>query len=526
MNGPAPDSERDASSKAITATLVLVVSLIAMNVMLILMFNDGVFTYAIDDPYIHLALAENLAQGTYGVNAGEHSSPSSSILWPILLAPFAKLSLAPLLINAVLALLVVGVFAKVCVGALRDERFGVDPLEATLLLVAMVVATNLIGLVFVGMEHVVQLLFVSLTAVGLLRVARGAEVSWWLPLVVALSPGWRFENVLISGIAVLFLFSMGHRRAALVGMVGAGALFLTFAVALLSLGLSPLPTSVAMKISAGGDHAVSADESLLRIFYTMTTVPGILLITLATLLAYVGLTAQHKGSRWLALLSCLALVGHVLSGKYGWLNRYEIYMIAFGVIMALNLVLRPLVLQRLGDPAGRGRRLGVLAIFVLSLAWSGPYIMGVGQIPLAARNIYLQQYQMQRFLKEVHQGPVAVNDLGLVSYGYDPYVLDLWGLASAEAAYLRRTSDSPDWMHELVSRHDIELVMLYESWFPEVPGEWELLGELVMDSYKVSVAYKNVRFYATSRESAHKLRRQLQEFSATLPPRAQLDLVE
>jgi len=38
--------------------------------------------YSLDDPYIHLALAENMARGHFGVNLGEASNPSSSIIWP------------------------------------------------------------------------------------------------------------------------------------------------------------------------------------------------------------------------------------------------------------------------------------------------------------------------------------------------------------------------------------------------------------------------------------------------------------
>ena len=56
----------------------------------ILLLNGGHFAYSLDDPYIHLALAENLAAGHYGLNLDEPSSPSSSILWPLLLAPFTR----------------------------------------------------------------------------------------------------------------------------------------------------------------------------------------------------------------------------------------------------------------------------------------------------------------------------------------------------------------------------------------------------------------------------------------------------
>ncbi|TVQ93687.1 MAG: hypothetical protein EA397_03765 [Deltaproteobacteria bacterium] len=524
MDNPHEAAARDAIAKAITTVVVLLVSLIAMNALVILIMSDGVFVYGLDDPYIHLALAENLLQGTYGVNPGEHSSPSSSILWPLLLAPFSWSPWAPLIINTVAALALVVVFAKIGVLTLRDERYPIDPLELTFLVAALVVATNLIGLVFVGMEHVVQLLFVSLIAWGLLRILHGSDVPVWLPLVIAMSPGWRFENVVISVAAVLFLFFLGKTRAALAGLGGIVLLFLAFTGLMVSLGLSPVPTSVLMKLSAGGDHTVPLGDSILWSLYSMTTVPGIILITLMIFLAYSAAVTQDRVVRWLAVFSGLALLGHVVSGKYGWLNRYEIYMVGFGLIISLHLAFRLFLLPGFGAPTGRRRRLGMLAILLVLTTWSGPYLMSLGQIPLASRNIYLQQWQIQRFLKDYHQGPVAVNDLGLVSYRYDPYVLDLWGLASSEAAYLRRTSSSADWMRHLVARHGVELVVIYDAWFEEVPEEWERLGVLLMETYRVSAAEDNVSFYATSIESAPRLRAQLERFSATLPQRARLEL--
>src|SRR3954447_15747321 len=69
--------------------------------------TGGHFVYALDDPYIHLALAENLAHGHYGLNATEFASPSSSILWPFLLVPLTGTSvhgLLPLALNVVFGL--------------------------------------------------------------------------------------------------------------------------------------------------------------------------------------------------------------------------------------------------------------------------------------------------------------------------------------------------------------------------------------------------------------------------------------
>ncbi|AXQ95947.1 hypothetical protein LV780_19440 (plasmid) [Cereibacter azotoformans] len=52
---------------------------------------DGHLIFTLDDPYLHLAVAETLLQGGYGVNFPQTSSPSSSILYTLLLAPFVAL---------------------------------------------------------------------------------------------------------------------------------------------------------------------------------------------------------------------------------------------------------------------------------------------------------------------------------------------------------------------------------------------------------------------------------------------------
>ena len=44
------------------------------------------FVYGLDDPLIHLAVAESILKGGYGVNFPELSAPSSSILFPWMLA--------------------------------------------------------------------------------------------------------------------------------------------------------------------------------------------------------------------------------------------------------------------------------------------------------------------------------------------------------------------------------------------------------------------------------------------------------
>jgi len=52
-----------------------------LGLIAILVLNKGTFTYTLDDPYIHLAVAEQIASGHYGINSTEFSAPCSSAIW-------------------------------------------------------------------------------------------------------------------------------------------------------------------------------------------------------------------------------------------------------------------------------------------------------------------------------------------------------------------------------------------------------------------------------------------------------------
>jgi hypothetical protein len=73
----------------VLATVTLVM---ALEAWLIAYKNGGLFLYTTDDAYIHLSMSEQIARGGYGVNPGEFAAAASSILFPVLLAPFAGFS--------------------------------------------------------------------------------------------------------------------------------------------------------------------------------------------------------------------------------------------------------------------------------------------------------------------------------------------------------------------------------------------------------------------------------------------------
>src|SRR5580658_1345815 len=88
MSGRAGTRVTNAAVPAVFAAMVLLVAGITFAIMWrnCLRQTDGHFIYALDDPYIHLSIAKNLAQhGVWGVTQYAAASASSSPLWSFLL---------------------------------------------------------------------------------------------------------------------------------------------------------------------------------------------------------------------------------------------------------------------------------------------------------------------------------------------------------------------------------------------------------------------------------------------------------
>src|SRR5580700_8180258 len=88
-------------------------AVLAAEIACALLMPHGHFIYPADAAYTHLALAQQITQGTYGLYPGEPSAPSSTILYPALLAllqPFGLGTMLPLVLN-VASTLATGAFA-------------------------------------------------------------------------------------------------------------------------------------------------------------------------------------------------------------------------------------------------------------------------------------------------------------------------------------------------------------------------------------------------------------------------------
>jgi hypothetical protein len=132
---------------------------------------------------------------------------------------------------------------------------------------------------------------------------------------------------------------------------------------------------------------------------------------------------------------------------------------------------------------------------------------------------------MHRFVDDFYRAPVAVNDLGLISYHSPNFILDLGGLSSEKARILLSRNSTADDYQALVSSSGVHLVIIYDEWFNrKIPASWEKVASMDLSRNRITPAEAEVQFYATDAFTANKLLPELQSFSISLPPGVKLKI--
>ncbi|QQA43113.1 hypothetical protein [Pelagovum pacificum] len=508
MNAPGLASNGRARSQA---ALVLLCGLgLVWLYFALIRATGGHFVYALDDPYIHLALAENLLQGHYGINSGEVASPSSSILYPILLAGTLALGLGeygPLVLNIVASLGVAWLLGGV-LHDLLEGRIGIVLVSGLMLLLVV----NGFGLAYTGMEHTLHVLASLLIVTGLARVAIEDVADWTLIAAIVAAPLLRFEGLALAGTAIVTLWVTGHRKAALIPAALLVICFGLFVTTMLRLGLPVLPSSVMVKSAASaavaseGGNFVQAIAANIRQSAIRPQALGLGLGIALLLFA----SSRGRAEQIVAMPVAIAALAHMIVGDFGWFSRYEVYIVA-AVTIALLIVWR-------GPFRALSGQVKVLALICALYFTGAPYLDTTLRTPAAAMNVEVQQYQLHRFVTEFYPGPVAVNDLGWTSWDNDDYVLDLWGLGSEEARKLAASGQrTPEGMADLVAGSGATYAMIYEEWFPgQIPAEWCRIAQLTTP--RETAASGTVEFFLIEPESEEALRDALARFAEAQPP--------
>jgi hypothetical protein len=482
-----------------------------------LVHTGGRLVYALDDAYIHMAVARSLAEhGVWGVTRYAFTSSTSSLLWPLLLAA-ADLAArvresAPLVLDLVFAVAAV---------LLADRLLGPAPpgLRAVAL-VAFVLLAPLPILVLAGMEHTLHIAAVLwlLDRVGAADDSAGGAGLATLGLAAALATAARYESLFLIAPAVVVLFLAGRYRAALVAAAGGLVPAVVYGAVSVAHGWPPIPNSLLLKratfeasglsgiLDRVGGHAVR----------TLAEAPHLLVLLVAVLVLSAALPATPVVRRWDAIFVAASLL-HLQLAAVGWLFRYEAYLVAIGLV---------LVARHLAEagPATWARPRTARAALALALLVAAAPLVARGaealrEGPLAIKNIYEQQYQMGLFLRELPPGStVMANDIGAIAYLADVRLVDLYGLATQETARARREGHVDRALLErLAAKTPPAAVVVYRSWFADaLPPDWTEVATWKVPEMIV-VADRVVTFYAPGPEAAARLRSALTAFAPRLP---------
>ena len=480
--------------------------------------SGGVFSYSLDDAYIHLAMSEGIARGGYGINRGEAAAAASSILYPFLLAPFAGTwahEFAPLALNCIgLAL------AVTALGAMFRTVGVFDPRRETAWIVGAALAFNLPGLALTGMEHTLHVAATLAIALGLIRVAHGGAVAGWLIAAILAAPLLRYEGLAPALAACVLLALQGRWRLSAALALAVLAAMAAFSAFLVAHGLPFLPSSVLSKAHLAGAAAHGrVDPELPAVIANLATAPGALLAAMCVF-CLTRLRAGDPATRVSAAFGASVAGAHALVGGFDWYPRYEIYALVGGACATAYAWRAPLRagVARL-DPSVRP----VVLVLAVLIAGAASFHASLSA-PWGMANISAQQREMRRLVVDHWREPVAVNDLGWVSFRNDAHVLDLRGLGSEDARRARTRGDGDGWIGPMVAERGVGLALVYvdPDWIAAPPPEWIRRGELRLAMARVTVAEPVVTIYATGPQHIDAVDRALSSFSASLSSNARL----
>lgn len=521
----------------ITATFIL---LIVITISSIYTFhNIGGFTYPMDDTYIHMSIAKNFVNyGTWGVTKYHFSSSSSSLLWTLIIAMsyyiYGVGEITPLIINIVFAILLL----ISCFIILKHDKIPAN--HIFIILLGIIFMNPLPSIVFLGMEHVLQIIiclwFFFLAATILSRKEsefKAADYGFWLvtPLLTLI----RYEGLFVAfTVCILFMIQRRWFYSCFIGFL---ALLPVGSYGIISIlqGWFWLPNSVVLK---GGLPAMTnvseiltfLSQTFLKLVFQFAAAPYILLLCSLILSFYLYLRKEN-GEDWnkyriMGLIWVATAVLHLQFARIGWIPgvnfsffRYEAYLLAIGILV-IGVILSKYYRNQATKTGKMSRFISVLTVIALvSMATLG--IKSLIIVPQAIKNIYEQQYQMAQFLKKFYAGmPVAANDIGAINYFTDIKCLDLWGLESIEVATMKRNNSfRTEYIYNLAKSKDIKVAIVYDQWFSKyggVPHEWIKVGQWQIKNNLVC-GHDTISFYAVDPSEEQRLIFNLKAFSSNLP---------
>ncbi len=489
------------------------------------------FNYALDDAYIHLAIAKNVAfHQTWGMRPGEFCSASSSILWTVVLSSLMKIfgssAWIPLIVNVLCGLALVRLYVNVAGNLPKNwQRTG--------WLLAMLFISPLAHLVLMGMEHMLQtLLFFTFFGVscGLIRIHRLSDITWFLA-VVLLVCAVRYEGLFLAAALCAWLIWKGDddvhfdlkpaRWSARESLPAVAAIAVPALLPVTIFGLWShlqggffLPNSLMVKTDAAllGSPILFLKGLFSKVANLSPLLWAIILFN-AAVCAFFKPEEDIDKRLWKgSFLLFLTALMHALFAKTGHLFRFEAALVTLAMAHGLLFLF-----QLLGKTEEKMARAN---LFFFLLIISTPFLVRVRYAirgtELGMKNIREHHFEMLHFFeKNYPDQPFAINDIGVIGFYSDLNFIDLAGLGTTDILRTEARSD-PAAMEKYCREKGVAVAALYPDWFARtIPTSWEKVGTWLYPD-AVSCGDELV-FFSTKPEETGQLRAALEAFSFSHP---------
>ncbi|MEZ4536081.1 MAG: hypothetical protein R3D26_13985 [Cyanobacteriota/Melainabacteria group bacterium] len=273
-------------------------------------------------------------------------------------------------------------------------------------------------------------------------------------------------------------------------------------------------------------ESLSSEARVILETVTCETVFGLALG--AALLALAKLRHSIKDKEYerpLFDILILASMAHLFAARFGWLFRYEAYLLTVMSMLYIPL-LSPILAAR--KELGRACQAAVVSgLALLLFGLSVRFCLGSYITPKHAWGIRYQHLEMAKFIQEYFpRGRILAIDIGAITYFCkDITLLDLWGLDSLEVARARaKQALVPEFLVRFARKERAEIGVLQEPFFKPhgLPQSWDKVA--VWHTPPAYNGIESVSFYAMDEEFARKLKEDLSRFK--LPSADRLEFMK
>jgi hypothetical protein len=431
----------------------------------------GARGFPLDDSWIHLHFARNLAEGHgFAYNPGRPVSGSTAPLWTLLLGAGALVAGASVTMAKVLG--VAGALGAAVLTRRAALAWGTPPAVAVAAGVALLWMGPIAWGALSGMEVTLAALLVAgaLLAHAADRVAATATLA---ALAIVARPE---AGLLVPFLALARPLTPARVAAFVLVPLAVAAPVVAFSFATAG---APYPATAAAKIEGGligwlgGGHEplltalatrpwAFAREWVAWLWRTHALLP--LALAPAIVLAW------RRCGRPLGV-AALALAAHPLGmallapyrGPGFQEGRYSIHLLPLAVLV---------VAVGLGRPPRRYRRAVLLVWLGLALGALGP---AVERYAWGVQNIEAMQVRIGRWV-DANTPPgarLAVNDIGAIAYVSRREVVDLMGLVTPEILPYRRQGE--EGVIRFVNEVCPDYVIIFPTWFPGLAARADLM---------------------------------------------------